>query len=48
MPDEVAADPALVLADGVHPNARGHRRLAEAVLPGLIAALAAATSGPAR
>jgi acyl-CoA thioesterase-1 len=37
--DEVAADPALVLTDGVHPNARGHRRLAEAALPALVEAL---------
>lgn len=37
--DEVAADPALVLSDGVHPDAGGHRRLAAAALPGLAAVL---------
>lgn len=35
----VAADPALNLADGIHPNAMGHRRLAENVLPRLEAIL---------
>lgn len=31
----VAAEPGLNLADGIHPNAAGHRRLAENVLPWL-------------
>jgi acyl-CoA thioesterase-1 len=37
--DEVATAPGLVLPDGIHPNARGHRRLAEALLPGVGQAL---------
>ena len=33
--DGVAADPALNLADGIHPNARGHRVIAERMWPHL-------------
>lgn len=35
----VAADPELNQGDGIHPNAEGHRRLAETVLPYLVEAL---------
>jgi acyl-CoA thioesterase-1 len=31
----VAGDPSLNLADGIHPNAEGHRRVAESLLPHL-------------
>jgi acyl-CoA thioesterase-1 len=31
--DGVAADPALTLVDGLHPNAAGHRVIAERVWP---------------
>jgi acyl-CoA thioesterase-1 len=35
----VAGDPALNLADGIHPNARGHQQMAELVLPEIRATL---------
>ena len=35
----VAADPDLNLPDGIHPNAAGHQRIAETVLPFLVNAL---------
>ena len=38
--DGVAADPRLNLADGIHPNAAGHRVIAERVWPHLVALLA--------
>jgi acyl-CoA thioesterase-1 len=38
--DGVAADPRLNLADGIHPNAAGHRAIAERVWPHLVALLA--------
>lgn len=37
--DGVAADPRLNLADGIHPNAAGHRAIAERVWPHLVALL---------
>jgi acyl-CoA thioesterase-1 len=37
--DGVAADPRLNLADGIHPNAAGHRAIAEHVWPHLVALL---------
>jgi acyl-CoA thioesterase-1 len=37
--DGVAADPRLNLADGIHPNASGHRAIAERVYPHLVALL---------
>jgi acyl-CoA thioesterase-1 len=37
--DGVAADPRLNLADGIHPNAAGHRLIAERVWPHLVALL---------
>ena len=37
--DGVAADPRLNLADGIHPNAAGHRAIAERVWPHLLALL---------
>ncbi len=37
--DGVAADPRLNLADGIHPNAAGHRAIAERVWPHLAALL---------
>jgi acyl-CoA thioesterase-1 len=41
----VGGEPDLNLADGIHPNAAGHRRLAENVLPHLRPLVAAAGSG---
>jgi acyl-CoA thioesterase I len=38
--DGVAADPALNQADGIHPNAAGHRAIAERLWPHLVALLA--------
>jgi acyl-CoA thioesterase-1 len=38
--DGVAADPRLNQADGIHPNAAGHRAIAEHVWPHLVALLA--------
>jgi len=38
--DGVAADPRLNLPDGIHPNAAGHRVIAEHVWPHLVALLA--------
>jgi acyl-CoA thioesterase-1 len=38
--DGVAADPRLNLADGIHPNAAGHRTIAERLWPHLVALLA--------
>jgi acyl-CoA thioesterase-1 len=38
--DGVAADPRLNLADGIHPNAAGHRAIAERVWPHLVLLLA--------
>lgn len=32
----VAGDPAMNLADGIHPNPAGHRRMAETILPHLL------------
>lgn len=37
--DRVAADPRLNQADGIHPNAAGHRAIAERVWPHLVALL---------
>jgi acyl-CoA thioesterase I len=37
--DGVAADPRLNLPDGIHPNAAGHRVIAEHVWPHLVALL---------
>ena len=37
--DGVAADPRLNQADGIHPNAAGHRAIAEHVWPHLVALL---------
>jgi acyl-CoA thioesterase-1 len=37
--DGVAADPRLNLPDGIHPNAAGHRAIAEHVWPHLVALL---------
>jgi acyl-CoA thioesterase-1 len=37
--DGVAADSRLNLADGIHPNAAGHRAIAERVWPHLVALL---------
>jgi acyl-CoA thioesterase-1 len=37
--DGVAADPRMNLADGIHPNAAGHRAIAERVWPHLVALL---------
>lgn len=37
----VAADPDLNLADGIHPNAEGHERMARTVLPFVLSALEA-------
>lgn len=41
---DVGGEPEMNLADGLHPTAAGHERLAENVLPGLRAALRAATA----
>ncbi len=38
--DGVAADPRLNLADGIHPNAAGHRAIAERIWPHLVLLLA--------
>lgn len=38
--DGVAADPRLNLADGIHPNAAGHRAIADRVWPHLVTLLA--------
>ncbi len=35
----VAGDPSLNLADGIHPNARGHERMAQNLLPAVLKAL---------
>jgi acyl-CoA thioesterase-1 len=45
--DGVGGEPDLNLADGIHPNAAGHRRLAENVLPHLRPLLAGAVPGAA-
>jgi acyl-CoA thioesterase-1 len=37
--DGVAADPRLNLPDGIHPNAAGHRAIAEHLWPHLVALL---------
>ena len=37
--DGVAADPNLNQADGIHPNAEGHERIARTLLPFLVEAL---------
>ena len=38
--DGVAADPRLNQADGIHPNAAGHRAIAERIWPHLVLLLA--------
>ena len=45
--DGVATDARLNQADGIHPNAAGHRIIAERVWPHLVPLLRAAAAGPA-
>jgi acyl-CoA thioesterase I len=44
--DGVITNPALLLADGIHPNAEGVDRMARAIAPAVIGALPASASDP--